>query len=153
MMHSGEGEGSIRLSWRASTLAAVAAVSACSGAAAGSGPVRLVSANLTGKAEAGKGSARGSGTAVLRLNTKTGRACWTIRLRGLAGPLSAHVAKAPPGKEGPVVIPLGGRFAATGCVRSSRKTVAGVARTPRGYYVDVLTRGSPDGAVRGQLHR
>jgi hypothetical protein len=124
---------------------------------------KKVSATLNGAAEVPKGSPKGSGTAVVKLNATTRKACWTIKVKGIDKPLSAHVHKAPPGKTGPVVIPLGARFAKTGCVTvpKPKKTKANphpvdvlvaVAKHPRAYYVNVHTNKYLDGAIRGQLH-
>ena len=111
-----------------------------------------VSATLAGKSEAPKGSPTGSGTAVVKFNTKTSQACWTLKVKGLDKTLSAHVHKAPPGKNGPVVIPLGARFATKGCVTIPMKTLRAVANIPGAYYVNVHTRKYLNGAIRGQLH-
>jgi hypothetical protein len=111
-----------------------------------------VSAKLRGGAEVPKASPAGSGTAVVRLDTKTNKACWTLSVKGIDGTLSAHIHKAPPGKVGPVVIPLGARFSQKGCVVVPRKTILAVAGNPGAYYVNVHTKRYPDGAVRGQLH-
>jgi hypothetical protein len=114
---------------------------------------RVVSANLRGGAEVPKGSPGGSGTAVVNLDTKTNRACWTLSVKGIDRPLSAHIHKAPPGKAGPVVIPLGARFSTKGCVVVARKTILAVAGNPGAYYVNVHTKRYLDGgAIRGQLH-
>jgi len=111
-----------------------------------------VSTKLAGKAEVPKGSPTGSGTAVVKFNRKTSQACWTLKVKGLDKTLSAHVHKAPPGKNGPVVIPLGARFATKGCVTIPMKTLNAVAKNPSGYYVNVHTRKYLNGAIRGQLH-
>jgi hypothetical protein len=131
---------------------ALAAALAVVGIAAGAGSDPRVSAKLSGKAEVPKGSPSGSGTAVIELNTKTGKVCWVLRVRDVAKPLSAHVHKAPRGKSGPVVLPLGPRFAATGCTRAPKKVVKAVARNPGAYYVNVHTLKYLNGAIRGQLH-
>jgi hypothetical protein len=111
-----------------------------------------VSTRLTARSEVPKGAPGGSGTAVVKFNTKTSQACWTLKVNGLDKTLSAHVHKAPPGKNGPVVIPLGARFAPTGCVRIPMKTLRAVGSNPAGYYVNVHTRKYLNGAIRGQLH-
>ena len=123
------------------------------GALAASGAFHSrVSAKLTGRAEVPKGSPTGSGTAVVKLNAKTSQACWTLNVKGLDKTLSAHVHKAPPGKSGPVVIPLGARFAPKGCVRIPMSTLKAVASNPAAYYVNVHTQKYLNGAIRGQLH-
>src|SRR5262245_47210130 len=87
---------------------------------------KSVSATLKGAAERPKGSPTGSGTAKVTINTKTGRACWKLSVRGIGKPLSAHVHKAPVGKNGPVVIPLGARYLASGCVVVPKKSLRAV---------------------------
>jgi hypothetical protein len=112
-----------------------------------------LSANLRGSAEVHKGSPTGRGTAVVRLYASAGKACWTLSVRGLDKTLSAHVHKARARRDGPVVIPLGARFAANGCVTGLKaRTINAIVRNPRGYYVNVHTRKYLNGAIRGQLH-
>ena len=123
-----------------------------SGLAAGSSVARI-SATLSGSAEVPKkGPRAGSGSAKVTLDTKTRKACWTMSVRGIGKPLSAHVHKARAGKPGPVVIPLGARFMTKGCVIIPLKTLRAVANNPRAYYVNVHTRAYLEGAIRGQLH-
>lgn len=112
---------------------------------------KVLTAALTSAASVPKGPPHGSGTAVIRLSKKTRQACWTVTTKRIGKPLSAHVRKAPPGKVGPVVIPLGARFAETGCVILPLKSIKAVSGNPSAYYVDVLTRKYLDGALRGQL--
>lgn len=107
---------------------------------------------LTSAASVPKGPPHASGRAVVKLSEKTHQACWTISVHGVTKLLSTHVRKAPPGKVGPVVIPLGARFARTGCVIVPLKTIKAVIEKPAAYYVDVLARKYLNGALRGQLH-
>jgi hypothetical protein len=115
------------------------------------GPPVLVTATLTAANAVPKGPAGASGTARLTLDVDTGEACWTIAVKGLDRSLSAHVHEAPPGKVGPVVIPLGDRFSRKGCVLSSSRALREVAAEPGDYYVDVHTVEHLDAAVRGRL--
>lgn len=128
-------------------IAVLPAVGLASGSAA-----RKVSATLTWKAERPKGPTTGRGSATVTINVKTGRACWKLSVTGIGKPLSAHVHKAPVGKIGPVVIPLGARYAAKGCVIAPKKSLRAVLAHPKAYYVNVHTRKYLDGAIRGQLH-
>lgn len=111
----------------------------------------MVVAKLTGKAEVGKASTTGSGTARITLNLKTGKACWKLSVRGLDKTLSAHVHKGIPGKTGPVVIPLGARFATKGCVTVPERSLRAVGKNPGAYYVNVHTKRYLNGAIRGRL--
>jgi len=123
-----------------------------SGLAAGSSVAR-VSATLRGSAEVPKkGPRTGAGSAKVTLDTKTRKACWTISVRGIGKPLSAHVHKAPAGKAGPVVIPLGAKFMTKGCVIIPLTVMRAVTKNPRAYYVNVHTGAYLEGAIRGQLH-
>jgi len=140
---------------------AVAVAVAATGAGCGSGngksnsaplaPAGVVSAKLTGASEVPKGSPGGSGTATVTLDTKGGKACWTLAVKGISHALSAHVHKGQPGAVGPVLIPLGDRFATKGCVLAPAKSIAAVARNPGAFYVNVHTRKYLNGAIRGQL--
>jgi hypothetical protein len=131
---------------------------ASSGVAASTGSTRssatfhsVVVATLIPKNEVPKVSATGSGTARITLNLKTSKACWKLSVKGLDKTLSAHVHKAPPGKAGPVVIPLGARFLTRGCVLVPKKTLTAVGTNPSAYYVNVHTKKYLNGAIRGQL--
>lgn len=120
-----------------------------------SAKVSTLETTMRGSREIGsKGSPSGRGTAVVKLYRGAGKACWTLSVRGLDKALSAHVHKASPKKTGPVVIPLGARFAKTGCVTGLKpKTIDAIVKNPAGYYVNVHTKKYLNGAIRGQLHR
>ena len=123
--------------------------------AARSAKVSTLKATMRGSREIdSKGSPAGTGTAVVTLYRSAGKACWRLSVRGLDKTLSAHVHKASPKKTGPVVIPLGARFAKTGCVTGLKpKTIDAIVKNPAGYYVNVHTKRYLNGAIRGQLHR
>jgi len=136
-------------------LATAAIGASCGGGkpqAKGATPTGVASATLSGGAEVLKGAPNGSGTAVVRLNTNAGKACWTLTVKGIGRPLSAHVHRGPVGAVGPVVIPLGGRFESKGCVLAPPTSIAAVAKNPDAYYVNVHTSKFLNGAIRGQLH-
>jgi hypothetical protein len=121
---------------------------------AASSATKSVSTSLRGSKEVGKGSPKGRGSAVVRLDAKAGKACWTIKVKGLDKLLSSHVHKARVGKAGPVVIPLGSVFRTKGCVVGLKaKVINDILAHPARYYVNVHTKKYPNGAIRGQLHR
>ena len=114
----------------------------------------VISTKLLGKSEVPKGSPTGSGIAVLHLNAKTGKVCWTFeKVKGIDKPLYAHIHKAPAGKAGNVVVPLGsgGAYKAKGCTTAKTKLVAAIEEHPNSYYVNIHTKKYPAGAIRGQL--
>jgi hypothetical protein len=119
--------------------------------------VALGSAAKTSKLEA-KLSGR---TEVPKAGTATGEAyvqitgtkvCWQFKdLKGLAGAAAAHIHKAPAGKAGPVVVPLGAAFKAKGCTSATAATAKAILAHPSAYYVNIHTKKYPAGAARGQL--
>jgi CHRD domain len=121
--------------------------------ASANGKVTVVSARLSAALVVPKKGPPGAkGTVVIRLDPKTQKACWTLALTGAPGALSAHVHFGKGKELGPVVIPLGDRYAARGCVLVPVRSLRAVASAPGSYYVDVHTRKYLDGAVRGPLH-
>src|SRR5262245_35426847 len=111
-----------------------------------------VTAKLRGGGETTKGSPTGFWNAVIKLSTKSGKVCWTLSVRRLDKVLSSHIHKSSPGKDGPVVVPLGDRFKRVGCVTAvPRKTILGILAKPSAYYVNVHTKRYANGAIRGQL--
>jgi hypothetical protein len=63
--------------------------------------------------------------------------------------LPAH--RAPAGKAGAIVVPLGGAFKLKGCTSAGKKLIEAIESRPGGYYVNVHTAKYPNGAIRGQL--
>src|SRR5262249_39040528 len=86
-----------------------------------------------------KGPANAAGTVVIRLDPRAQKACWTLTLTGVSGALSAHVHFGKGKQLGPVVIPLGDRYAPRGCVLVPVRSLQAVAKAPGSYYVDVHT--------------
>ena len=113
--------------------------------------ITVFTAKLTSREAIPKGPSGASGSATITLNMRSGRACWQLTVRGVDKPVSAHVHAGLPGQLGAVVIPLGDRYAARGCVLSPLRALREVAAGPRRYYVDVHTTKHLEGAVRGQL--
>ena len=108
-------------------------------------------ATLSADQENPKGPAGGTGTAKIEADAATGQVCSTLTWSPQVGtPSAAHIHQGPAGTEGPIVIVL---QAAPGrnCVPAAAPVVQGMESNPGGYYVNIHTNASPDGAVRGQL--
>jgi len=108
-------------------------------------------AKLAGTHEVPKGSPVGHGIVNLNLKATSGKVCWTFQIVGLRGAMSAHIHRAPTGKAGPIVVPLGGTYEAKGCTSAAKKTIEAIESHPNAYYVNVHTAKYPNGAIRGQL--
>ena len=109
---------------------------------------------LTGEAEVDQGDLDGSGTAHLTVNPGTGEVCWTIEVTGVEPITKAHIHKAPPAMNGPVVVPFEPDYSA-GCKKVSRELALDIVLHPSSYYVNVHNDEfqRPFGALRGQLGR
>ena len=109
-------------------------------------------ASMTGKSEVPAGAPKGSATVNLKIVGN--KVCWKFtKLRGFDKPLVSHIHKGKAGKAGPVYIPLGAAFRASGCTTAPTSSPASaVATNPKGFYVNIHTKKYPAGAVRGQLH-
>jgi CHRD domain-containing protein len=112
----------------------------------------VFAATLTSAASVPKGPNGGAGTATITFKLRSGQACWQISVTGIGKAVSAHVHAGVPGTGGDVVIPLGDRFARTGCVLTGNRVLRAVARKPAAYYVDVHSEKHIRGALRGRLH-
>ena len=135
----------LRLLATAAVVAVVVPVVALGGARA----TTKLSATLSGAVEVPKGSPTGKGTASV---TITGtKVCWKFVFSGIGKPLASHIHKAPKGKAGPVVVPFGSAFKASGCTTTSAALAKAITSTPSAFYVNIHTAKYPAGALRGQL--
>jgi CHRD domain len=81
-----------------------------------------------------------------------GQVCWRFTKRkGFTKPTVAAIHKGARGRSGATVVPLGSKFARSGCVKVSRTLIAAIQAKPKAYYVTVASGRFPAGAVRGQL--
>lgn len=100
--------------------------------------------------------ARGTFTARLTLAGKKGTLAWQLAFSGLTGPATAaHIHLGPPGKAGPIAIPLCGpcRTNSHGVFKGAiggRKALL-EALLHGGAYVNVHTKRNAPGEIRGQL--
>jgi hypothetical protein len=101
-------------------------------------------ARLTGKA------LRGAASVVLRVTPS--RVCWRFRGLGrLRAPTRAMIRSGTTHRTGPVVLALGKRYRAHGCIRAKLSDLDPLEIHPDWFYVAVATAHHPLAAVRGQL--
>jgi hypothetical protein len=115
-------------------------------------------ASLSGDSVApGPGDPDGTGRAVIRSAPDEGILCYKIFFKGIGRAKGAEIHQGPRGVAGPTHMRLftskkGKRSPAEGCKSGvSVETIEAMHDDPGNYYVDVHTKGYPDGAVRGQL--
>jgi hypothetical protein len=139
---------------------AVGVVSTVLLAPAASARPRAFEARLAGEKEVGtEGDANGRGGAAITTQWKKRRVCFALSWRGLGPVIAAHIHAGTRRVAGDVVVGLytGAelpRYVNTvgGCVTDvGRKLIGRINRNPQRYYVNIHTRGYPDGAIRGQL--
>jgi CHRD domain-containing protein len=112
----------------------------------------------TGKLDAG--SKTGYGAGLIRAKRPTRRVCYRFVVHDLGAPgdvTAAHIHKEVAGKNGPIVLLLvsGPSELERGCVKPANDTEKSAAKdafkNPENYYLNIHTKGHPDGAIRGQL--
>jgi len=137
-----------------SAVATIALLSiAAQTALASSTVVKKVSATLSGAGEIPKVGTPATGRIAVTLDQKTGKICWTLTAKGITAAVSTDIHKAPTGKTGRSVVPLGGKYTKKGCVISPIKIVKGIISNPAAYYVNIHTKKFPEGLIAGRLHR
>ncbi|SRR5712691_10652751 len=133
-------------------LALVALVVPALALAAGSSMSPVVSAKMKGANEVPKGDPDGKGLAVVHLSTSKGTVCWSFKgVTGIAKPTQAHIHVGKKGVSGNVVVPLGGAYKASGCIKAAKSLIEKIETNPNGYYVNIHNAKYPAGAIRGQL--
>jgi hypothetical protein len=113
-------------------------------------------ARLSGSNEApeqGDPDGRGSATFIIPAPT---RLCYAILVTGIGTPTVAQLGRNGRGGADHVLLaltpPPGGRAGnVSGCVRAGARLLADLRRHPAEYYLNVLTRDFPNGALRGSL--
>ena len=116
-------------------------------------PQKRFTIALTGEAEVAAGDPDGSGTAFIRINSRAGTLCYTLRVRGIEPATAAHIHEAPEGVAGPVVLELDAptNGSSSGCERIGRDAALEILAAPEDYYVNVHNDPYPGGALRGQM--
>ena len=139
---------------------AVGLVSTVLFAPAASAAPKELTARLTGEKEVGtQGDANGSGAAIITTQWKKRKVCFSLLWRGLGPVVAAHIHAGTRTVAGDVVVGLyvGNELSKNlrsigGCVKNvDRGLIAKINQNPKRYYVNIHTRGYPDGAIRGQL--
>jgi hypothetical protein len=110
--------------------------------------------STTGKKGAGDPDARAAFSALIDGD----QFCWGYAAKNVDGtPSGAHIHKARPSENGPIVIPLttptsADPGAASGCTTISEELAQAIRKNPRKYYFNLhSTPEYPGGAARGQL--
>jgi hypothetical protein len=121
--------------------------------AAGQAMSPVVSAKLKGSNEVPtKGDPNGTGFVVVTFDAKKGTACWKFKnVTRIRTPTAAHIHKGRTGSAGPVAIPFGAAYKASGCQKAKKSLIEAIETNPNRYYVNIHNAKYPDGALRGQL--
>ncbi len=146
------------------SLAAALVLAACGGSGGGGSgskapsrgigrPVRTYNVKLTGTALKPPGAPHGSGATVIALHHHALVCFRFAHLHGFSDPTAAAVGQGAKGQTGKIVLELsrGRGLHHKGCVRASRSLGAALEKKSAAYYVVVISKQYPKGAVRGQL--
>ncbi|MGI8557375.1 MAG: CHRD domain-containing protein [Solirubrobacteraceae bacterium] len=113
---------------------------------------RTYNVKLAGSAEVPKASPGNTARAVISIRSKTNQLCWKFSsLKGVTAPAVAHIHKGRAGVAGPIVIPLGGAYKASGCTSAPAALLSQIGANQSGFYVNIHNAKYPAGAVRAQL--
>ncbi|MDT5260196.1 MAG: hypothetical protein QOD10_5276, partial [Mycobacterium sp.] len=113
-------------------------------------------AALASEAEVpGPGDKDGAGFGFVFATDTPNQVCAGVLLFGLSSPATAaHIHQAPSGQSGPVVVPLvtpSDTAIPVNCYPVTASLLSSMETNPGGFYMNVHTENSPDGAIRGQL--
>jgi hypothetical protein len=132
------------------------------GASAGIASARTVETFVVSLTGANGGDPDGSGTAVIRLDTRTSQVCYTITVRGIGFPTepapglgAAHIHTF---ATGGIFVDLettwvgqNNAFTSTGCVDVTSAQLSALLTAPQNYYINIHTVEFPGGALSGAL--
>ena len=113
-------------------------------------------ATLTGAAEVpGPGDPDGGGMVQVTLDPDKNEVCYDVTVTKVDEATAAHIHEGAMGKEGPVKVGLDApkSGAMKGCKSADAAVVKDLMANPANYYVNVLSKVFPNGAVRGQLSK
>jgi hypothetical protein len=110
---------------------------------------------LVGGNEVAAGDPDGFGTAAIHFRSAT-EVCVAVIVNRSGVPTAAHIHKAFPPQNGPVVVPLttpngGNPGSSVSCVAVATSFYAEMRANPSQFYVNVHTTAFPGGAIRGQI--
>jgi hypothetical protein len=125
----------------------------------------ILTANMTGAAEPATalqpagGDPDASGRSTIFIDDDSNRLCLFLTWRNVTGTLSGlHIHLAPPGVNGPIVVPFATPPSASSgfnwqCVTVENEALLdNIAANPQQYYINLhATPLYPSGAIRGQL--
>jgi hypothetical protein len=120
--------------------------------ASASGGHRTLKLTLTGRRAVPRGAKHAHARA--RIAIRGRNVCWKFtHVRGLDHKRQARafIDKAIPGEFGPIMVKLGKRYHARGCVNTKKGLARQIALSPQGFYLTINTRKHPLGAMRAQL--
>jgi hypothetical protein len=105
-----------------------------------------------------EGDVDGTGSALITVNRGQKEVCWHLTVSDIDLPgTSAHIHRAAPGVQGPIVVPLSppdGTGESSGCASGvDQALLKEIVDSPGSFYVNVHNAAYPPGAVRGQLGR
>ena len=139
------------------TLLTVAALSIGLSSGAQASVVTKLAVSATGANEsANSGAMSGSASGTFILNSAKGTICATVKVKGLAGVVAAHIHKGGKGVDGGVAVPIStAKFNSAGqtCVKVAAAVLSDIEMNPSMYYFNVHTKTYSNGAVRGQLRK
>jgi hypothetical protein len=116
---------------------------------------------LTGKAEKPHGDLTGTGSLTICVDKASNTISFNFDQMMVATPVTnGHINRGAAGVSGPVVFafappgminPSIGEIEWSDSTTAAATTISSLVSNPRGFYVDVHTKGYPNGALRGQL--
>ena len=124
------------------------------GALRGQLTTSMFNATLSGANEVPPADAKGTGTAVVALDSGAQRACVVSTISGVDLPGSgSHIHSGVAGVAGPIVVPFSAPTTPTfgSCGPADNALISSIVASPAAFYFNVHNRAFPAGVIRGQL--
>ena len=108
---------------------------------------------LTGASEVPRGDRDGRGYAWVTILKQENKLCYKVAVSNIGTITGAHIHQGRTGVNGPVLVPFKEptRTPLNKCVLVKPEILQSIINQPSNFYVNVHTRGYPNGAIRGQL--